>query len=151
VRLWPAAIGTALVLVLTGLGPGDEAGPTAARFEAVDIFVDSGPRALAAWQVEVGSVSGSVKIVGIEGGEAAPFRAAPFYDPEAMQAERVIIAGLSTAADLPKGRTRVARIHVRVDGPEPEWRVRVEAAAGADGEKFEARAYAGAAGQGEGK
>jgi hypothetical protein len=123
------------------------------RFEAFDVFVDAGARPLAAWQVEVKPVGvrGQVTIVGIEGGEHAAFAGAPYYDPVAMQSERVIVAGLSTAADLPRGRTRVARIHVQVEGAEPEWAAMVQAAAGADGVKFGAAAQVVAAGQGEGK
>src|SRR6267142_3694254 len=68
------------------------------RFRAVDIFIDPKGAPLAAWQIEFAATNGVAKIVGIEGGEAEPFRNPPFYDPKAMQGERVIIAAFSTEA-----------------------------------------------------
>ena len=88
------------------------------RFQAVDIFVDSKDVALAAYQLEFAVASGNAKIVGIEGGEHPAFAEAPFYDPKAIQHERVILAAFSThAADkLPTGQTRVATIHLQISG-----------------------------------
>lgn len=110
------------------------------RFAAYDVFVDSGEQALGAWQVDVhageGRNAGTVKIVGIEGGEAGVYREPPVYDPRAMMRDRVIIGAYSTAADLPRGRTRVATIHVRIEGPagwEPEFDVTLETAATGEG------------------
>lgn len=115
----------------------------AARFAAVDLFIDSGDRPLGAYQLEfrtanAGAGAGAV-IVGIEGGDAAPFKDAPFYDPAAMRQERVILAAFSTAADLPRGRTRVARIHLmtRADSI-PEYQTTLITASTGEGRKFEA-------------
>jgi hypothetical protein len=84
------------------------------RFETVDIFVDPQDKPLAAYQLEFSVTNGLAKIVGIEGGEHTAFREPPFYDPKAMQSERVIIAAFSTAKELPAGKTRVATIHIQI-------------------------------------
>ena len=106
-----------------------QAGP---RFTAVDVFVDSGSRPLAAWQLHFSVKSGDAKIVGIEGGEHPAFRQPPYYDPKAIQHERVIIAAFNTAAadKLPKGKTRVATVHWQVSGTkEPQYVVKLQIAA----------------------
>ncbi|MCL4178839.1 MAG: hypothetical protein KJ072_13995 [Verrucomicrobia bacterium] len=109
------------------------------HFRAVEVFVDSKDKALAAYQLEFSASGGDAKIVGIEGGGHAEFREAPFYDPKAIQQERVIFGAFSTAsADrLPKGITRVATIHLRTVGIEsPRLTVKVSAAATAGGDKI---------------
>ena len=106
------------------------------RFEAIDVFVDTTDRPLAAYQLEFFAASGEVKIAGIEGGEHPAFRVPPFYDPKAMQLERVILAAFNTAAtpELPIGRTRVATIHVQRRGERPpSFQVQLEAAADSAG------------------
>ena len=96
-------------------GPDDVAADVR-RFEAIDVFVDSGNERLAAWQLEVRSTANDVQIVGIEGGEHPAFEEPPYYDKRAMNNNRVIIAAFSTGDNLPRGRSRVARIHVQVRG-----------------------------------
>src|SRR6185503_6777104 len=65
---------------------------TAIRFNALDIFVDSGTRPLAAYQLTFTATTGDVKIVSIEGGEHPAFKEPPNYDPQAIQQERAILA-----------------------------------------------------------
>jgi hypothetical protein len=91
------------------------------RFRAVDIYVDAGSTPLAAYQLEFAATNGLAKIVGIEGGEHPAFRQPPFYDPKAIQHERVIIASFNTALPtaLPVGRTRVATIHYQTTDAQP--------------------------------
>lgn len=113
----------------------------AIRFRTVDVFVDSKDKPLAAYQLEFAVTNTSAKIVGIEGGEHPAFAQPPFYDPKAMQRERVILAAFSTeAADkLPKGKTRVARIHIQSSGTaEVHFETKLQTAAGADGKKLQA-------------
>jgi hypothetical protein len=88
------------------------------HFLAVDIYVDSKGKPLAAYQLEFSVTNGNAKIVGVEGGEHPAFRDPPHYDPKAIQQERVIIAAFSTGPDnkLPSGKTRVATIHLQVVG-----------------------------------
>ncbi len=113
------------------------------RFCAMEIFLDSKSTPLAAYQLEFAVTNTAAKIVGIEGGEHPAFREPPFYDPKAMQQERVIIAAFSTApvTQLPTGKTRVATIHLQVAPNvvlKPE--LRVEATADADGKRIVAQA-----------
>ena len=55
----------------------------AVRFGSVDVFIDSGPAALAAYQFELDVTAGNVTLVGVEGGEHRAFQQAPYYDPRA--------------------------------------------------------------------
>lgn len=137
----------ALVLLLCGavsIGQSPTAPrPFASRYEAFDLFIDSGAATLAAYQIDLQAAGQSVVIVGIEGGEPAPFKQPPYYDPKAMQHERVILAALSTAkaADLPTGRVRVARVHVQITGSvRPDWTCTLVTAGNAAGDKIAATA-----------
>lgn len=107
----------------------------AIRFTYVDVFIDSKDQPLAAYQFELAAEKGDVKIVGIEGGEHAAFKAPPYYDPAAMSRDHVIIAAFNTGKDLPKGKTRVARVHVQITGePKPEYVIKLEVAASFKGQ-----------------
>jgi len=100
-----------------------DAGATSAPspFRVIDVYVDSGASPLAAYQFEFNTSqknTGELKLVGIEGGDSTAFKEPPHYDPRAlaMPAPRVIVAAFNTGKDLPTGKTRVARLMVRV-GP----------------------------------
>jgi hypothetical protein len=112
--------------------------PKSPRFMALDVVVDAGAEGLAAYQVEIKDAAGFAKIVGIEGGEGL-YKSAPYYDPAAMQKEHVIIGALSTSAadGLPRGATRVARVHVMVEGGEPKWEAVLMTAGATGGKKIE--------------
>ena len=111
----------------------------AMRFTSIDVYVDSGDRPLAAYQFELIAPAGQASIVGIEGGEHAAYKDAPYYDPAAMSRSRVIVAAFSTASKLPVGKTRVARIHVAVPlGATPAWAVKLIVAGEADGQSIPA-------------
>lgn len=117
------------------------------RFEVIDVMIDSGEIPLAAYQLEVwaetedGAAATTVRIVGIEGGEAEVFRHPPYYDPAAMQDNRVIIGDFSTAAagELPSGKTRIASVHVQITGGEPTFKFRLDVAGDVDGREIPAR------------
>lgn len=121
------------------------------RFLAIDIFIDS-PSPLAAYQLDfTASMPGqddhsgtTTKIVGVEGGEPACFRDAPYYDPRAMQGERVILGALSTLPtdQLPRGKVRVARVHIMAPAgtTDPNCTLTLTTAANADAEKINASA-----------
>lgn len=109
------------------------------RFQAVEIFADSQAAALAAYQLEFTVTSGNAKIVGIEGGEHSAFAEAPFYDPKAIQHERVILAAFSTlsADKLPTGKTRVATIHLQISGTDEfKFETKLTTAASSDGNRI---------------
>jgi hypothetical protein len=117
--------------------PATEEGRT--RFCAVDIYLDSKGSPLAAYQVEFAVTNAAAKITGIEGGEHPAFAQPPFYDPKAMQRERVIIAAFSTepAAKLPSGKVRVATLHLQVPAPaKPEYYLRIEVAANPEAKRI---------------
>jgi hypothetical protein len=96
----------------------DTTRPTQVRFTNVDIVVDPRGTPLAAYQVEFLADSNRVTLVGIEGGQHAAFKQPPYYDPKALAGNHVILAALNTGKDLPKDKTRVARLHLRVIGAE---------------------------------
>ncbi len=113
------------------------------RFCAVEIYVDAGSTPLAVYQLEFAATNGVAKIVGIEGGEHPAFRQPPFYDPGAIQHERVILACFSTAAatDLPTGKTRIATIHYQTtETLPPQFELKLQAAADAQGANISAQA-----------
>ena len=108
-------------------------------FRAVDVFVDSKDQPLAAYQVQVAFFGPDTKISGIEGGGHSAFRKPPLYDPKAIQNERVIIAAYNTGIEeeLPKGKVRVATIHLHIIGSKtPELTFKLVAAGTVDGEKI---------------
>ena len=109
------------------------------RFAPLHIYVDSGERALGAFQFELKAFSGQIKIVGVEGGEHAAFKEPGYYDPAALANDRIIIAAFSTANELPSGRTRIATIHLQITGRvEPEYGLELTVAADADGQEIPA-------------
>lgn len=127
-----------LALFLLPLPAAEPAAATATRFQAIHLYLDAGDEPLAAYQVFLRATKGNVKIVGIEGGEPDAFKQPPFYDPKAIQQERVILAAFSTRPkpQLPAGKVRVATIHLQVTGDaEPEFETKLQAAANHDGKK----------------
>ena len=118
--------------------------PEASYFTTVDLFVVS-DTPVAAWQVELTERRGAMQIVGIERGDDATFRDPPFYDRVVLEravTERIVLASysLSDAEQLPRGRVRVARVHVRTTGAvEPVYEARLIAAGTADGRPIDAR------------
>jgi hypothetical protein len=145
VSLLPSAATRVLLCLALGLWAGGRLPAQEAarvRFSSVDLFVDSGAQPLAAYQLIFTATRGDVKIVGIEGGEHPSFKEAPYYDPLAIQQERAILAAFNTAAEdqLPKGRTRVATVHVQIRGTEaPSYTVKFETAANHEGAAVTAR------------
>ena len=136
------------VLLATPGRAADPAPPDAAaavpavRFGYFDVYVDAGAMPLAAYQVELTPTSGDVLLTGLEGGAHAAFRAAPHYDKAALhQAKsRVIVAAFNTGNELPKGKTRVARLHLQITGPaEPGWATKLQVAASSDGTPVDAK------------
>ncbi len=125
-----------LTLLLTFCGQLFAQSTNTVRFQAVEIFANSQTAALAAYQLEFTVTSSNAKIVGIEGGEHPAFAEAPFYDPKAIQHERVILAAFSTlsADKLPTGKTRVATIHLQISGTdELKFETKLTTAASSDG------------------
>ena len=140
----PAALLTVILLV-GGLAAqeaddAEPAGQTTVRFGAVDVYIDSGETPLAAYQLELAAEVGEVKIVGIEGSDHPAFKKPPYYDPAAMNRDRVILAAFTTRKELPKGKTRVARIHVQIIGEvQPQYAVKLDLAATTEGKQMPAK------------
>lgn len=118
--------------------------PVGGTFRAVDLFVDSGNQPLAAYQLSFACAAGDAKIVGIEGGEHTAFAEPPHYDPKAMQNNRVVVAAFNTASvgQLPRGRTRIATIHIQTSANARRYDLKVQAAATPAGESITVRAEA---------
>lgn len=109
------------------------------RFGYVDVFLDSGERGLAVYQVELRASAGDIRIVGVEGGDTAAFAGPPRYDPAALlDGERIVLGDFSTGSPLPSGRVRIARVHLRMDGPPPALVLDLVVAGDAGGERIDA-------------
>jgi hypothetical protein len=109
------------------------------RFAPLHIYIDSGNKSLAAYQFELKAIIGQIKIVGVEGGQHEAFKEAPYYDPAALAKDRIIIAAFSTGSNLPKGRTRIATIHLQIIGNvEPQYELKLVVAGDADGKEIPA-------------
>jgi hypothetical protein len=134
----------AVVALFCAAALSTSAQPQGAFFTTVDLFVVS-DTPVAAWQVELAERRGAMQIVGIERGDDSTFRDPPFYDRVAIErgaTDRVVLASysLSDAAQLPRGRVRVARVHVRATGTaEPDYEARLVAAGTADGQPLDAQ------------
>ena len=140
-----ALLGMAAIAVATAQPGGDgavrqpEAGALGVRFGYVDVFIDSGERGLAVYQVELRATAGDIRIVGVEGGDTAAFAGPPRYDPAALlDGERIVLGDFSTGSVLPRGRTRLARVHLRIDGPPPSLVLDLVVAGDAGGERIDA-------------
>ena len=116
----------------------------APAFVACEIYIDSGERPLGAYQLEVVADRPGAKIVGVEGGEHAEFKDAPYYDPVALNGGRIVIGALSLAqADaLPRGEFRAARVHFMVDDAQTGFAVMVHTAGDERGAAIEIKARA---------
>ncbi|HZW09236.1 MAG TPA: hypothetical protein VFF69_04970 [Phycisphaerales bacterium] len=143
-RLLGALLGGA-ALSLAVAQPAAEPGtqqttPAGPRFGYVDVFIDSGATPLAVYQVELRATEGDIRIVGVEGGDAGPFVEPPHYDPKALlDGERIVLGDFSTDADLPAGHTRIARVHLRIDGPAPTLALTLDIAGDADANAINAQ------------
>jgi hypothetical protein len=110
------------------------------RFAPLHIYLDSGNSSLAAYQFELKATAGQIKIVGVEGGSHKAFKEAPYYDKAALlNKDRIIIAAFSTGDNLPKGRTRIATIHLQIVGDaEPQYELKLTIVGDADGKEIPA-------------
>jgi hypothetical protein len=109
------------------------------RFAPLNVYIDSGAEQLAAYQFELKTTAGEVRIVGIEGGEHPAFAEPPYYDPAALMQDRVIIAAFNTGDDLPTGKTRVTTIHLQIIGDtDPEYELQLTVAGTYDGRQIPA-------------
>lgn len=109
------------------------------RFVSLPVYIDAGNRALAAYQFELKTKAGQVKIVGVENGEHPAFAQPPYYDTAALANDRIIIAAFNTGSNLPTGRTRVASIQLQIIGDtEPQYTIELTVAADSDGNKIPA-------------
>src|SRR5690606_27878989 len=109
------------------------------RFEVRDVLVDPGGAPLAAWQFELIDPENRVAIVGVEGGEHPAFRDPPYYDPASLARGRLKVAAFDLGRELPRARTRVARLHLAVRGEgDPPLEVRLVVAGDPEGREIPA-------------
>jgi hypothetical protein len=112
--------------------------PDVMRFVPVHVYLDVGSEQLAAYQFELDATTAGATIVGLEGGDHAAFADPPSYDPEALQAGRIIVAAFSLGDDLPTGRTRVATLHLMAAEGELDLPFMLTVAADAAGMRIDA-------------
>ena len=134
-------LGSVVLLAAAGLGwtpaqPADQPAVSAV-FRALDVVIDSGDSELAAYQFELRAPKG-VELVGVESGEHPAFAKTPYYDPKALGGRRIIIAAFNTGDDLPTGKTRVCRVHVRETVPGARYNIKLMVATDAGGNAIEA-------------
>jgi hypothetical protein len=132
-----------LIALLILVGPAFSQAPV--TFRTIDLFVDSGSQPLAAYQLSFACAAADAKIVGIEGGEHSAFAEPPYYDPKAMQSNHVVVAAFNTASpgQLPRGRTRIATIHLQTSASGARaYELKVDAAATPAGESITVNAEA---------
>ncbi len=79
-------------------------------------------------------------MVGIEGGKASGFQQPPFYDPEPLRNDVLILAAFHTQELAPTGKVHVATLHLYAPPSEPLPQVTLDLAADSKGTKFNARA-----------
>ena len=111
------------------------------RFVPVEIHLDS-PQPVAAWQFELRDRNGAMKVVGIERGRIPAFPDAPYYDREAVAegaADRIIVADFTLADEsrLPRGRMRLATLHLMLEG-DADFELRLVTATTSDGQAIDA-------------
>ena len=128
------------VCCLVPAGAGADSGDTP-RFVPVEIHLDS-PQPVAAWQFELGDRNGAMKVVGIERGDIPAFPDAPYYDREAVAdggAGRIIVADYTLADEtrLPRGRMRLATLHLMLEG-DADFELRLVTATTSDGQAIDA-------------
>ena len=117
-----------------GRGEGPVSQPTTSpRFDYLDIYLDPHGTPVAAYQFELNVDPAAATIVGVEGGDHPAFKSAPYYDPAALTRNRIVVAAFNTGSDLPNTKTRIARLHLRVTSPNPDYHLHLDTAAGADG------------------
>ena len=109
------------------------------RFAWVDAYIDPRGEPLAAYQFELKSEGADVTLAGVEGGEHSAYVEPPYYDPKANLHNRIVIAAFNTGDNLPKPKTRVARVMVRVSGAgEPRYSAKLDVAASSDAKPIDA-------------
>lgn len=124
----------------SGFGQRYETEQPKVRFVSLPVYIDSGNRTLAAYQFELKTKAGQVKIVGVENGEHPAFAQPPYYDPAALAKDRIIIAAFNTGKNLPTGRTRVTAIQLQITGQaEPQYELVLTIAADSDGKEIPAK------------
>ena len=117
------------------------AGAEDVYFTALDVYLDS-DEPVAAWQFELGDRAGTMKVVGVERGEAPAFTRVPYYDRAAVetgQADRVIVADYSLDGidKLPSGHVRIATVHLMLSG-DGHYDLNLITATNYDGERTDA-------------
>ncbi len=114
------------------------AGDNSVRFMPLQITLDPQGQSLAAYQLELRTRSGRVKIVGLEGGDHPAFSQPPYYDAQALMQDRIIIAAFSTDANLPTTATRVTTVHLQVLGDiDPEFDIDLTVAADSNSQSID--------------
>lgn len=126
----------ALAAAFTMFASADPDDTSAPRFVPVEVYLES-PEPVAAWQFEFADRAGAMKVVGIERGGHDAFPRAPYYDRDALArgaAPRIVVADYSLVIEsaLPRGRFRLATVHLMLEG-EPDFELQLVTATTPDG------------------
>ena len=148
---WRAGLLALLLMGALLVGPtvlraqNDVAAPAAGpRFAYLDVYVDA-TTPLAAYQIEVSPEKGRFVITGVEGGEHELFAQPPYYDRNVIdrgKSDHVIIGAFTTAEakKLPRGKTRVARLHLFIeDGAAVTYAAKIQTAGTYAGKPIKAK------------
>lgn len=112
------------------------AGAPAPAFTTVKVMLDS-TQPLAAWQFEL--TGQSIQIVGVESGDSKAYATPPYYDPEALSQNRIIVGAYTLDEQPPQGKIHVATLHIQYDQSiNPDLKVTLMAAGNTQGEKIPA-------------
>jgi len=84
------------------------------RFRALDVYVDAGEEVLAVYQIEI--LAKNALIAGVEGGEPEAYKKPPYYDTKALQGGRIVLGAFTKNDKAPRGKVRVARLHMMEQG-----------------------------------
>ena len=106
------------------------AGKNSVCFSSLYITLDPQGHDLAAYQLELQTTRGQVKIVGLEGSNHPAYLQPPYYDARALMQDRIIIAAFSTDTELPSSACCVTTLHLQILGTTPpEFNIKLIVAA----------------------
>jgi hypothetical protein len=107
------------------------AGAPTPAFTTVRVLLDSN-QPVSAWQFEL--TGNAIEIVGVESGNAQGYNDPPYYDPQALSHNRIIVGAYTLNENPPAGKIHVATLHIQYDlSVNPDFKVRLMAVGNKEG------------------